>query len=274
MIWPGQSRAWPHHLPERRFRFRKVKSWRRRCSSIGQAVPARVVRSSGGQWHAARPARSGWVIGRGFRWSPVLQPHQLAAPDVKVPSLVSSCRAVHRDGEIPAHRAISASSAPRARCNQRLHWPPSRCWHRPRGPGPGPLPAGWCRSGAADRPIDQDQRNGPGHVRCHESGQMRPGLGHPALGEQRDARRQHRPRRRHRRPPEPFHPLLASRCRERPFPPAHAGHHPIASPGRRTPSPADPDGEAGRTPDADLQADPRAPGPDGGPPTGMLRRCQ
>jgi len=145
---------------------------------------------------------------------------------------------------------------PRARCTQRLRWPPSRCWHRPRGPGPGPLPAGWCRSGAADKRIDQDQRNGPGHVRCHESGQMRPGLGHPALGEQRDARRQHRPRRRHRRPPEPFHPLLVSRCRERPFPPAHAGHHPIASPGRRTPSPADPDGEAGRTPDADLPADP------------------
>jgi hypothetical protein len=120
-------------------------------------------------------------------------------------------------GQIPQH--------PRARCRHRLRWPLSHWWHRPRAIAPGPRSAGRCRSRATERGINQNQRNAPRpvHRPSHRAG---PRLGHQALAEQRDARRQQRPRSGHRRPPQPFHELPVSRSRERPDPPPHTSQHP------------------------------------------------
>jgi len=48
-----------------------------------------------------------------------------------------------------------------------------------------------------------------------------PGQGRQALPEHGDTRRQQRPRRRHRRRPQPFRPLPVSRLPKRPDPPPH-----------------------------------------------------
>ena len=77
------------------------------------------------------------------------------------------CAASRRRRRTAPRRA--GPSVSRARYKNCPRWPRSRRRRRPPGSVPGPLPAGRCRSRAAGRRINQDQRNTPGHVHSRES---------------------------------------------------------------------------------------------------------
>ena len=132
---------------------------------------------------------------------------------------------------------------------------PIACSHLP-GPARAQQVQGRSQQAGADPAVppagvNQDQRDAARQVQWGQPLRAGAGLGHQAVCDHGDARRQHRPRGRHRRRPQAVRPLSVSRRRVRPDPPPHTGDpatghgppHPSNCPGRPAPrtAPACPD---------------------------------